>query len=715
MVRKKSEYEYMKKKNSGFTLVELIVTMAILSILGTAVIGFFSVSASSYKTVSNDVDLQQEAQIAMNQIGTLLINAEKGVNYKYFGKKVTEAEEIPQDVEGIINSDGELTDEAVHVFKKDLYIYNETCRYVLSWVEEDKQLVYKKEERKKVDDKYVNEFIEIADDKAALLAENVEGFSVELDTSGKEVVVRFSLELKKGQRNYKTNQNFSLRNSAVVTNIADVNEIYDGPLIPPEPPTYKGIIVKVGNVSHTNETNEAVDVFLTGDTDYVAPISVTILGEHFPSQEYTAAVTGGTTDENGNYVSKVNDSGNLVISNLERSSTLHLYVSSKVEPDNCNLDITINVKKILDMEIECIADTHRDAKIDLTGPTAGFKVSFKVIGDTSSYTKEELAYEWKEVEGGNCTITGNILSISDSKDLVNQPFMIEAVSKKDDTIRFIYEGTIGAYDESIKIISGPTKVNRGSEGIKFSTNHKPEDIKWTVSVKDSSGKDAKEGAVIISDGELSVKSGTEYLDYNKPYTITIKAELKESSIEPAIWNVAVEPVAVKYSYDNDSNARLTNSYITVSEIKDKRIYFELEGLEHEAVSKVSLTNKVTVKDTTKESFVLSDSTTKGVKYVKLIINDKEINASNLSLEYYTNITYPEKNGKRYYIPVSRGKGTIQLDSSGTEATYKVEHNYFDHFYLTIVQNNIKYRYIVRWAEGILLDDSEWTFQQIITN
>ena len=56
-----------------------------------------------------------------------------------------------------------------------------------------------------------------------------------------------------------------------------------------------------------------------------------------------------------------------------------LTVDKNATTYTCPLcDTTINVKKILDMEIECIADTHRDAKIDLTGPTAGFKVSFKL-------------------------------------------------------------------------------------------------------------------------------------------------------------------------------------------------------------------------------------------------------------------------------------------------------------------------------------------------
>lgn len=65
------------RKNSGFTLVELVIVMAIMGILGLAVAGFIGTSTKQYKYASKDVDLQYEAQLTMNQIGDLIIDAQR--------------------------------------------------------------------------------------------------------------------------------------------------------------------------------------------------------------------------------------------------------------------------------------------------------------------------------------------------------------------------------------------------------------------------------------------------------------------------------------------------------------------------------------------------------------------------------------------------------------------------------------------------------------
>ena len=70
------------RKNSGFTLVELVIVMAIMGILGLAVVGFIGTSTKQYKYATKDVDLQYEAQLTMNQIGNLIIDAQKGVKYE---------------------------------------------------------------------------------------------------------------------------------------------------------------------------------------------------------------------------------------------------------------------------------------------------------------------------------------------------------------------------------------------------------------------------------------------------------------------------------------------------------------------------------------------------------------------------------------------------------------------------------------------------------
>ena len=57
----------MKEQNDGFSLVELIVSMAILMIAGAALIGFLSYCMGQYKRTNEEVDLQYASQVFDNR------------------------------------------------------------------------------------------------------------------------------------------------------------------------------------------------------------------------------------------------------------------------------------------------------------------------------------------------------------------------------------------------------------------------------------------------------------------------------------------------------------------------------------------------------------------------------------------------------------------------------------------------------------------------
>lgn len=68
----------MKKDNRGFTLVELIVAIAIFVIVGAAAFGLMITSSRSYANVQTRIDLQLRSQQAMNQLSNYLIDANVG-------------------------------------------------------------------------------------------------------------------------------------------------------------------------------------------------------------------------------------------------------------------------------------------------------------------------------------------------------------------------------------------------------------------------------------------------------------------------------------------------------------------------------------------------------------------------------------------------------------------------------------------------------------
>ena len=69
----------MKRNNRGFTLVELIVSIAILGIIAVAVSSFLLAGTRSYTKVNYAVRLQYETQLAMNQIQSYVMNCSRGI------------------------------------------------------------------------------------------------------------------------------------------------------------------------------------------------------------------------------------------------------------------------------------------------------------------------------------------------------------------------------------------------------------------------------------------------------------------------------------------------------------------------------------------------------------------------------------------------------------------------------------------------------------
>lgn len=94
-----------KLNNQGFSLVELLVAIALMAIVGLAISGFLTTINQNYKRNQTEVDIQYESQTVMNQIKDLMIDATMGI---------TVDDTIPGD------------DIAI-------YIYNDTSYYRLMW------------------------------------------------------------------------------------------------------------------------------------------------------------------------------------------------------------------------------------------------------------------------------------------------------------------------------------------------------------------------------------------------------------------------------------------------------------------------------------------------------------------------------------------------------------------------------------------------------
>ena len=74
---------HMKQKNKGFTLIELVVTIAIIAIFSGVILTVVGTGAHSYRTTSSNTKVQMETQDVMDQIQNIIIDVNRSVYYTY--------------------------------------------------------------------------------------------------------------------------------------------------------------------------------------------------------------------------------------------------------------------------------------------------------------------------------------------------------------------------------------------------------------------------------------------------------------------------------------------------------------------------------------------------------------------------------------------------------------------------------------------------------
>lgn len=67
-------------RNKGFTLIELVVSMAILSVIGIGIAGFVCVSLQQYLMSHSEVDIQYEAQVTQNKLQDMVMDVTSGIS-----------------------------------------------------------------------------------------------------------------------------------------------------------------------------------------------------------------------------------------------------------------------------------------------------------------------------------------------------------------------------------------------------------------------------------------------------------------------------------------------------------------------------------------------------------------------------------------------------------------------------------------------------------
>lgn len=414
----RGEHKMMRKDQRGFTIVELLIAVAILAIVIAAVCGFILVGSRSYASANSDISVQQEAQLALNQMSDVLIDTTRSVNYAGYdssGSAVLALKDSEFGFEPVAKS--LIMYNGVPVQKNlatpgadpDIKIEkgNGNKHYHFYWDKDDETLYYAelevKETDKKPEDVHFPAFGDPADpsDPASsawvVLAEHVTKFEVDLTQVEEKRVVQLELTFTNGKREYNTSNNVTIRNKVAV------NDAEIGPLNRKKTLSIavrdKGVIIEPGESYHfsmpkvtgENVTDKSVTWSIvsanspSGGTQFTdAANGVLKIAPDEPAGTIQVMVTTNAVDSDGNHASTPP-----IDVHIKRVTTLGLYKSADTNDENgpneispgCTFTISTNVggHKLGETCSACGESTEKDRQVSCEGNKYNSNFPWRIV------------------------------------------------------------------------------------------------------------------------------------------------------------------------------------------------------------------------------------------------------------------------------------------------------------------------------------------------
>ena len=239
--------------NRGLTLIELVITVAIIAIFSGVVMTFIMTGSNTYRSTSSNAKVQMETQELVDRMEDLIIDTNRSLYYAN-GTGENTGSEIKNDIKqsGDGNSDGNKTFIVCNEYKNNDGTTSQYICDVIDWNKKDATVYYSQREytaTSSSDDSGKN------DTETAALSEDeedVSAFSLDEEDSGEQNVrnvrtkvnrsvlatgildfradltkvesdniVRFQLSTENGKKEIETLHSVSLRNKVKVKKPAD--------------------------------------------------------------------------------------------------------------------------------------------------------------------------------------------------------------------------------------------------------------------------------------------------------------------------------------------------------------------------------------------------------------------------------------------------------------------------------------------------------------
>lgn len=188
----------MIKDEKGFTVVELIITVAVIAIFSTIIVSVVSTTSHMMSVTSNTTSIQTSVQQVTDDIKEKVMEVNGAIYYAY-GKMFSIGTEVTD------RNDMNRGD----VKEKTLYLESKTDSgndlEMITWDPATKQLLYQK-----VTAPYVTQ------GKIEVLAKEVSDFRVDISKADTEQYITFQVTIMRNEKQYSMSQIVSLRNAVEI-------------------------------------------------------------------------------------------------------------------------------------------------------------------------------------------------------------------------------------------------------------------------------------------------------------------------------------------------------------------------------------------------------------------------------------------------------------------------------------------------------------------